>query len=167
MANEKWNCNQICRWNDPSDGCIKPTYATCPMANTEPDASGWGQVNEKRLIDANALSDLLDVEYRRKMELVRKGETHLDSLAEGIMSMAVVIGTMPTLDAVEVVHGRWLDIQETEMYVPDMKFTITKTAETCSNCKARIGFVGAKQYLFDAICPNCGAKMDGERRTDG
>lgn len=55
--------------------------------------------NEKRLIDANALSDLLDVEYKRKMKLVRKGEAHLDTLAEGIMSMSVLLGTIPTVDA--------------------------------------------------------------------
>lgn len=71
------------------------------------------------------------------------------------------IEAQPTVDAVEVVHGRWEDVRETEMYVPDMRYTITKTAETCSECKARIGFVGAKRYLFDTICPNCGAKMDG------
>lgn len=67
----------------------------------------------------------------------------------------------PTVEAMEVVHGRWEDVRETEMYVPDMKYTITKTAETCSECKARISFVGAKRYLFDTICSNCGAKMDG------
>lgn len=59
-------------------------------------------------------------------------------------------------------HGRWLDVQETDMYVPDLKLTATKTAETCSVCKARIGFIGAKLYLFDSICPSCGAKMDLE-----
>ena len=60
--------------------------------------------NEKRLIDANALSDLLDVEYKRKMKLVCKGEIHLDNLAEGITSVAILLGTMPTVDAVEVVR---------------------------------------------------------------
>lgn len=68
----------------------------------------------------------------------------------------------PAADVAPVVHGRWENVQETDMYVPEMKFTITKTAETCSVCKARVGFVGAKQYLFDSICPNCGAKMDLE-----
>ena len=58
--------------------------------------------SKKRLIDANALSDLLDVEYKRKMKLVRKGENHLDTLAEGIMSVSILLGTMPTVDAVEV-----------------------------------------------------------------
>lgn len=85
-------------------------------------------------------------------------------MADPILKLAAnaVLNNTPRVDAVEVVHGRWLDVQETDMYVPDMKFTITKTAETCSNCKVRIGFIGAKQYLFDAVCPNCGAKMDGD-----
>lgn len=70
--------------------------------------------------------------------------------------------SIPVADVAPVRHGRWLDVQETDMYVPDLKLTATKTAETCSVCKARIGFIGAKLYLFDSICPNCGAKMDLE-----
>ena len=55
MENEKRKCNQICHWNDSSDGCVIPKGRICPMANTKPDASGCGQAraNEKRLIDAN------------------------------------------------------------------------------------------------------------------
>ena len=116
--------------------------------------------NEKRLIDAN--------EVIRSMQRVIDEENNPNSLGCRVMREVIKgLELTPTVDAVEVVHGRWLDIQETETYVPDMKFTITKTAETCSNCKARIGFVGAKQYLFDAICPSCGAKMDGERKDNG
>ena len=65
-------------------------------------------------------------------------------------------------DVAPMQNGRWLDVQETDMYVPDLKLTATKTAETCSACKARIGFIGQKLYLFDSFCPNCGAKMDLE-----
>lgn len=59
MASEKRNCNQICPWNDPSDGCVRPKGRVCPLSSTEPAASGWGQVqeNKKRLFDANALMD--------------------------------------------------------------------------------------------------------------
>lgn len=72
----------------------------------------------------------------------------------------------PAADAVEVVHGRWKDVKETSLYVPDMKYTVTHTAETCSVCNVRIGFIGSKLYLYDNICPNCGAKMDGERKDN-
>lgn len=113
---------------------------------------------EKRLIDANALKEYLNsIEASGGHKYYRKG---MDDVLH--FHMPNIIEDAPTVDAVEVVHGRWEDVQETEMYVPDMKFTITKTAETCSACKARIGFIGAKQYLFDAVCPNCGAKMDGD-----
>lgn len=102
---------------------------------------------EKRLIDANALSDLLDVEYKRKMKLVRKGGAHLDTLAEGLMSMSILLGTMPTVDAVEVVHGRW------EWKPIQNKHWIL----TCSVCS------GTKNASRDCnYCPNCGAKMDGD-----
>ena len=70
------------------------------------------------------------------------------------------VNGIPAADVAPVLHGRWENVKETEMYVPDMKLTITKTAETCSECKARIGFVGAKQYLFDTLCPSCGARMN-------
>ena len=81
-------------------------------------------------------------------------DEEFDAIVNAIESVSAV-------DAVEVVHGKWEDVQETDMYVPDMHFTITKTAETCSQCKVRTGFVGSKPYLLDKICPNCGARMDG------
>ena len=58
----------------------------------------------QRYFDANVLSALLDVEYRRKMKIVREGNPHLDTLAEGIMSVSILLGTMPAVDAVEVVR---------------------------------------------------------------
>ena len=44
MENEKFICNQICQWNDPSDGCVKPNGILCPMSSAKVDASGWVQV---------------------------------------------------------------------------------------------------------------------------
>ena len=66
------------------------------------------------------------------------------------------------VDIVEVVHGRWKNVKETECYSPDHRCTFTHTAQTCSVCNIRIGFIGAKFYLYDGYCPNCGAKMDGD-----
>lgn len=55
--------------------------------------------------------------------------------------------------------GNWEDVQEEELYCPDIKTTITRTTQTCSCCKTRIGFIGPKRYLADAHCPSCGGKM--------
>ena len=65
----------------------------------------------------------------------------------------------PTIDAVEVVHGRWV--------TDDLGRTF------CSECKSRLPFI--EEYDTDEdvggtyeveisesnYCPNCGAKMDG------
>ena len=50
----------------------------------------------------------------------------------------------PTVDAVEVVHGRW----------DRVKFFAHATLHHCSIC----GHAEIKTYNY---CPNCGAKMDG------
>ena len=49
----------------------------------------------------------------------------------------------PTVDAVEVMHGRWEQARYTEapLYI-------------CSKC-------GKPEYKQHNYCPNCGAKMDG------
>ena len=84
--------------------------------------------NEKRLIDANALMEQFD-----------------DSFKGFVMKR--IIETQPTVDAVEVVHGRWIDTD----YKPDIYCK-------CSECGRRV-------YAYDDgynYCPNCGAKMDGD-----
>ena len=92
---------------------------------------------EKRLIDANAMRE--DWLTNGENEYVYDTNAILDS-----------IDAQPTVDAVEVVHGRWMEFN---------------TMMTCSVCD--------KDWYYDDnncdefnYCPNCGAKMDGERRTD-
>lgn len=48
-----------------------------------------------------------------------------------------------TVDAVEVVYGRWIPCENGGYY--------------CSNCDRRVAFLVHNNY-----CPNCGAKMDGD-----
>ena len=54
------------------------------------------------------------------------------------------LNTLPTVDAVEVVHGTWENEQIGFMYYD----------ATCSACKSHNN--SASNY-----CPHCGAKMDG------
>ena len=57
---------------------------------------------------------------------------------------------IPAVDAVPVVHGRWIDENQDDSLDPRMR---------CSIC------TGVESPLLKwRYCPNCGAKMDGERR---
>ena len=58
-----------------------------------------------------------------------------------------VIDQMPTINAVEVVHGYWISIR-------DKKFGGSLGLQ-CSVCRSRARNKGGN------YCPNCGAKMDG------
>lgn len=100
-------------------------------------------MNEKRLIDANALGASVsgigkDIKRPRAVEL----------------ACLVLINEAPTVDAMEVVHGRWIAVSSSDM--------MTGKAYKCSECnKMRYG------SFLPNYCSNCGAKMDGERKNDG
>lgn len=95
--------------------------------------------NEKRLIDAN----------KAKAVLVNMAEHLLEAgnpeMAGAVGYAAEVIGKQKTVDAVEVVHGRW--------HKPT-----PCSQEFCTNCgltpKTNFGWL-------PPYCPNCGVKMDG------
>ena len=54
----------------------------------------------------------------------------------------------PTVDAVEVVHGRWA-----------REHTVNRRMPMCSECQK-------KATAETNYCPHCGAKMDGERKDN-
>ena len=91
--------------------------------------------NEKRLIDVKPF-------MKAGWHLVRTGKSneHLASLS---------LADVPTVDAVEVVHGRWIAVPSSDM--------MTGKAYKCSECnKMRYG------SFMPNYCQNCGAKMDGD-----
>lgn len=63
----------------------------------------------------------------------------------GIQYARAMIEAAPTMDAVEVVHGRWITVGGNHY---------TRISQ-CTNCCAKYDF--RSNY-----CPNCGAKMDGD-----
>ena len=91
--------------------------------------------NEKRLIDANALL----YEYCQ----ANGCNEVIDEVCPNCFT-AGLIANAPTVDAVEVVHGRWVCLEAEIGYF------------ACSECDHRI--LRAKCNY----CPNCGAKMDGD-----
>lgn len=88
-----------------------------------------------RLIDADALGVC-----KANRNVFDKPE-----YADGWNSAIDIIENAPTVDAVEVVHGEWI---EYGLRNPQ-----------CSVCKKF-------NYETSRFCPNCGAKMDGERKCD-
>lgn len=64
------------------------------------------------------------------------------------------ISKLPTVDAVEVVHGQWE--QQQGLY-------------SCSECGKTCPYdvqADTIMYWTCNYCPNCGAKMDGERKDN-
>ena len=99
--------------------------------------------SEQRLIDA------LDL-WTDIMMLPHNG----DMISSEEVEQAIV--DAPTVDAAEVVHGRWVDHM-----VRDWR---------CSECGDKIHKVRKVDgYCYNDLpnyCPQCGAKMDGERKDN-
>lgn len=70
-----------------------------------------------------------------------------------------MIHRQPAADVAPVVHGRWL-----EWFPGDCALIMTgeEMLYRCSCCDVKYSDVEGYKY-----CPNCGARMDGERRSDG
>lgn len=93
---------------------------------------------EKRLIDANELLEKHTCDVYGAYD---------DSCMVQAVFVPYIKGA-PTVDAVEVVHGRWIAVPSSDM--------MTGKAYKCSECgKMRYG------SWMPNYCQNCGAKMDG------
>ena len=88
---------------------------------------------EKRLIDANSLTWSIGIGDDCKQFFYVKAEN---------------IDNAPTVDAVEVVHGRWEKHKCTSCGYPEPGYY-----DHIEDCIV---------YTPTAFCPNCGAKMDGD-----
>ena len=110
--------------------------------------------NEKRLIDANALLAGICKDCGNGCDL----ENDYCLLATEIMKA-------PTVDAVEVVHGRWEDMWKGKYANPRFRCSVCKTKALHINVLNGLGNWIDEQELSN-YCPNCGAKMDGDGNED-
>ena len=101
--------------------------------------------NEMRLIDADALFNNL-ADY---WGIPKDWDGRIHRICDDALS---TIENFPTVDAVEVVHGRWMPTYHT-YYNRDGEYQIADEFH-CSKC----GIYSRDEWHF---CPNCGAKMDG------
>ena len=97
--------------------------------------------NEKRLIDADAFKSFLC----KCCNILRSEEPCEPSDC----NILAVIDEQPTVDAVEVVHGRWEDFCRGKMCC-------------CSVCKAEFDNTCNEIHGEWNYCPNCGADMRGK-----
>ena len=89
--------------------------------------------NEKWLIDANPL-------MKNGWHLVKTGKSN-------IFLASMSLADVPQVDAVEVVHGRWIN------------HYLNRYGHPCHCCSV-CGFKAS--YQDKNYCPDCGAKMDGD-----
>ena len=110
---------------------------------------------EKRLINAYALMDCIrDSKRHNPHDDPTVAQNHMFE-HDHFMKM---VSLAPTVDAVEVVHGRWEECDWVEFDGHGECMHYPKAARSCSNCHNAF----KKELLWkDNYCPNCGAKMDG------
>ena len=94
------------------------------------------------------------------------GDPYSDGYMEALDKVETVIREFPTVDAVEVVHGRWIiEKRHTVSRNPYMDDNYHAHA-TCSECGFCIhsenASFGYPELNTTNYCPNCGAKMDGD-----
>ena len=97
----------------------------------------------KRLIDANAL--LEKVQFRMAID-----NKNAEIIAGCVDITRRLIENAPTVDAVEVVYGRWEPRKDVLGFV---------NCSVCHNCNIYDDWADGKKWNY---CPNCGAKMDGD-----
>ena len=93
--------------------------------------------NKKRLIDVSDWERY----YNARKQSLEVYEPYYDGYEDALDHVDDWMDAQPTVDAVEVVHGRWID------------------GMRCSEC-------GQVDWTKPNYCPNCGAKMDGERKDN-
>ena len=110
--------------------------------------------NEKRLIDANEAIEKINC------LCVNGNENWIGTDNQSFVDHADVVdilSDMPTVDAVEVVHGRWIDKRE----IPSYSNKNIPVVE-CSKCRCLFcDIINVHSFMYH-YCPNCGAKMDGD-----
>ena len=100
--------------------------------------------NEKRLIDADALLEKLS----RMIDYCQ--DNKLEDEMSALFQVGDAVMDCPTVDAVEVVHGYWIEHE----YAEEENGLLVSNYE-CSACHS---WERDEGYY----CPNCGAKMDGD-----
>ena len=107
------------------------------------------------------LGKYVDFYYIKKkpiVEFITKGLNNPDrdkAFGHDAIEILAEIEYAPTADVEEVQHGEWID-KPTGAY--------NRMQSWCSACGKHSGIGGIESNRHKPYCPNCGEKMDGERR---
>ena len=91
------------------------------------------------------------------MEDVRNALYDADAIT---MKGVAIINQFPTVDAVEVMHGRWIDIYDGIYANPIYKCSVCGNSAPIEERYPVIGRMYT-DWSFTNYCPNCGADMRG------
>ena len=100
-----------------------------------------------RLIDANDVIDEIN-EAISNIAFTSPYQSDINTMLSGMERVLDIVEASPTVDAVEVVHGRW-----EKFHHGSYDFALRLR---CSHCRHVV-----YEWGFN-YCPNCGAKMDGD-----
>lgn len=109
-------------------------------------------------IDKNEAVDLVDLHDWYIASVLEDDEpvwteAHIEELANDFI---VIPKDTPAADVAQVVHGKWIRIDDPEFICGDFE---------CSNCSHREYEVDTNEFMPGEnhllYCPFCGAKMDG------
>lgn len=108
-----------------------------------------------RLIDADELFEHIS-HLSVTVTGLRSGKGILSEYAKHYReSVLWTVDEAPTVDAVPVVHGRWID--SVFCNVKQGKYPVV----TCSECEIAFCDLISNHHYIYRYCPYCGAKMDG------
>ena len=110
-------------------------------------------MNPMRLIDADALVKEAEMRGHHLRPMVTTFHMCVD---------VQTIKKAPTIEAAPIRHGRWIKTEEPLGWADVL-------CGECSNCHE--SYIVDEDSSFDdfamwSYCPNCGAKMDGERSKE-
>lgn len=111
-----------------------------------------------RLIDADVYADKMREKQKECEDLIKEADDnsnwsdrdHWEGVFATFVEAKLTLDNMPTVDAVPVVHGRWLD--------SNLWFNTV----VCSECGEPVED-GEPKFKY---CPYCGAKMDREKVSE-
>lgn len=68
-----------------------------------------------------------------------------------------VVRSIPAADVAPVAHGNWISWEEADNFIPSAR------RHECSVCHDAAQVLVNGLELLSDYCPNCGARMDGDR----